>query len=66
MSIKSPCIQLCKIDRKTNLCRGCARSLDEIGRWSSMSDAKRDAVMSEIDARMQHHFGTTRGRQTNS
>ena len=33
------------------LCRGCYRTLDEIARWGTMSDAERSAVMSELPLR---------------
>ncbi|MFY0989747.1 DUF1289 domain-containing protein [Halomonas sp. C05BenzN] len=41
----SPCIQVCRIADDTGLCEGCGRSLDEIARWGSMSEAERAAVM---------------------
>ena len=33
------------MDLEKGLCKGCFRTMDEIGRWGSMSDAERDAVM---------------------
>lgn len=33
------------------LCRGCRRTLEEIGGWSSMSDAQREAVLAELPKR---------------
>jgi predicted Fe-S protein YdhL (DUF1289 family) len=42
----TPCINVCKIvDSK---CAGCGRTLDEIARWSSMSDAERNNVMNKL------------------
>ncbi|MFT4246726.1 MAG: CoA pyrophosphatase [Pseudomonas sp.] len=38
--ISTPCIGLCTLDQ-TGFCRGCRRSLDEIARWTRMSDAER-------------------------
>lgn len=32
-------------------CRGCARSLDEITRWSRASDAERRAILALLPAR---------------
>ena len=49
--MKSPCIKVCVMDARTGLCKGCYRSLDEIGGWGQMSDAEREAVMAELDAR---------------
>lgn len=33
------------------LCTGCLRTLDEIARWSAMSDAERRAVIAALPAR---------------
>ncbi|MHC5230551.1 MULTISPECIES: DUF1289 domain-containing protein [Brucella/Ochrobactrum group] len=43
-TIESPCILVCTIDTETGFCLGCARTLDEIARWSSMSAEERLAV----------------------
>ena len=50
MSVPSPCIKLCILDPATRICTGCRRTLDEIGRWSTMSDAERRAVLARIEA----------------
>lgn len=47
----SPCVGICKLDEKSGVCLGCARTGDEIGRWSGMSEAERDAVWSKLPAR---------------
>jgi predicted Fe-S protein YdhL (DUF1289 family) len=49
--IQTPCIDICKIDPITRLCTGCGRTLDEIARWGSMSDAERAAIMRELPSR---------------
>ncbi|WP_417684431.1 DUF1289 domain-containing protein [Roseibium sp.] len=49
--MKTPCTKICQIDRTTKLCLGCYRTLDEIGGWSTMTDAQRNAVMSDLDRR---------------
>jgi len=46
--IDSPCIQVCAIDAATGLCTGCGRMLDEIARWSSMTDVERARIMREL------------------
>lgn len=38
MAVPSPCINVCTLDETSGLCRGCARTLDEIARWSGMSE----------------------------
>ncbi|PHR85986.1 MAG: hypothetical protein COA76_17045 [Moritella sp.] len=35
--VESPCTQICVVHPETNLCTGCARTLDEISRWSQMT-----------------------------
>ncbi|CAN5492407.1 hypothetical protein BH09PSE4_BH09PSE4_09410 [soil metagenome] len=48
--IASPCTNVCRIDAR-GLCEGCARTLDEIARWSVMADAERRAVIAALPAR---------------
>jgi 2-hydroxychromene-2-carboxylate isomerase len=48
--LKSPCVNVCVLDTARGVCRGCGRTLDEISRWSSMSDAERDAIMEKLAA----------------
>jgi predicted Fe-S protein YdhL (DUF1289 family) len=52
MSIETPCIAVCMIDPRTNLCFGCGRTLPEIARWHRMESEARLAVMAELPARM--------------
>ncbi len=47
----SPCVGICKLDERTGHCVGCARTGDEIGRWSGMSEAERDAIWDLLPAR---------------
>ena len=48
MSKETPCIAVCMIDPKTNLCFGCGRTLPEIARWHRMESAERQAVMAAL------------------
>lgn len=56
-SLSSPCTRICVIDHATGLCEGCGRSLDEIGRWSLMSEDQRLAIMRGLADRMRRAFG---------
>jgi predicted Fe-S protein YdhL (DUF1289 family) len=47
-SIPSPCVQICTLDPSGRLCLGCGRSLDEIARWSTMSQAERLSVQTRL------------------
>jgi predicted Fe-S protein YdhL (DUF1289 family) len=44
----SPCIRICAIEPATGLCVGCGRSLEEIARWSQMTEAERRRIMNEL------------------
>ena len=52
MSKETPCIAVCMMDPRTNLCFGCGRTLPEIARWHRMASAERLAVMALLPARM--------------
>jgi predicted Fe-S protein YdhL (DUF1289 family) len=39
------------MDPQRGLCLGCARTLDEIARWATMSNAERDRILSELPER---------------
>ncbi|MBC9247365.1 DUF1289 domain-containing protein [Paracoccus sp. 11-3] len=51
--IESPCVNICVIDRREDLCVGCYRSLEEIATWGTMSPAERQAVMERLPNRKQ-------------
>jgi len=52
MAIASPCTKVCTIDPRSQLCRGCGRTLDEIARWMSLGEGERARVMAELPARL--------------
>jgi predicted Fe-S protein YdhL (DUF1289 family) len=49
--MQSPCSLVCAIDPETGLCAGCGRTLDEIARWSVMTEDERQRIMSELSDR---------------
>jgi uncharacterized protein len=51
-SIASPCNRICVVHPASQMCIGCGRSLDEIGRWISLSAAEREAIMAQLPARL--------------
>lgn len=53
-SVPSPCVKVCKMSAD-GLCFGCFRTLEEIGRWSSMDDGQRAAVWQLIVQREDPH-----------
>lgn len=46
--VKSPCINICLIDQKTNLCLGCGRSLIEIEKWTIYSEKEREEIIKKL------------------
>jgi predicted Fe-S protein YdhL (DUF1289 family) len=51
-AIETPCEQICIVDQPSGLCRGCGRSLAEIGRWTAYSDGERSRIMLELPRRL--------------
>ena len=49
--IESPCIKVCTLDPKGEVCLGCFRTLAEIGRWAAMSDRERTEVIARLEGR---------------
>ncbi len=49
--VQSPCIKICVVHPEERLCIGCYRTIDEIGRWSRMNVAERQAVIDDLPAR---------------
>jgi len=50
--ISSPCTKICVVDGVTGLCFGCGRTLPEIAKWGSLSEAERLAIMAGLAERM--------------
>jgi predicted Fe-S protein YdhL (DUF1289 family) len=50
--MQTPCIHLCALDSETGFCAGCGRTLEEIGGWSSYSDAQRREIMAILPLRL--------------
>ena len=50
--IESPCTGICEIVPAAAVCRGCARSLDEIARWGSTDDADRRRIVADLPRRL--------------
>jgi predicted Fe-S protein YdhL (DUF1289 family) len=62
-AMETPCEKICIVDPPSGLCRGCGRSLAEIGRWTAYSDHERAHIMAELPKRldaMNTRTGTSR------
>ena len=46
-SVDSPCVKVCRLE--AFVCIGCGRTLDEITRWSRMTEEERAAVVARIE-----------------
>ena len=49
--MNSPCIKVCQMDPQRGVCIGCCRTLDEIARWSGLSDEAQSKIIDELPAR---------------
>ena len=50
--LSSPCIKVCVIDGRADICLGCGRTLPEIASWGRMSEDQRLAIMATLAERM--------------
>ena len=50
-AVASPCTSVCTIDQATGWCAGCARTLDEIARWSVYSDDEKRELLAALPTR---------------
>jgi predicted Fe-S protein YdhL (DUF1289 family) len=50
--VPSPCINVCRIERRTGWCEGCRRTVDEIMAWPSATDDQKRAVLAELPTRV--------------
>ncbi len=49
--VPSPCVNVCRMNERTGLCEGCARTIDEIAVWSVLDDDGKRAVWAAIAER---------------
>lgn len=50
--VRTPCIKVCAVDARSGWCLGCGRTLAEIAGWMKLGPDGRDAVMTDLPARM--------------
>ena len=43
--IKSPCKNICSIDKETGLCLSCYRTINEIALWIKLDDIKKKKII---------------------
>jgi predicted Fe-S protein YdhL (DUF1289 family) len=50
-TLRSPCINICRIDSRSQLCEGCKRTVDEIMAWPNASDDRKRAILAALPTR---------------
>lgn len=50
--IASPCTKVCTLDPDTGWCRGCGRTLAEIGDWPYAGEAEKRAILARLPERL--------------
>ena len=58
--MKSPCINVCKLNSAQNICVGCYRSIGEIASWSSLTDKEKQIVLVNAEKRKNDYMGSSR------
>ena len=51
VEVDSGCTGVCALDMATQLCKGCMRTVSEIGNWRHMSDEQKLEVLDSAEAR---------------
>ncbi|MDC0215472.1 DUF1289 domain-containing protein [Candidatus Pelagibacter sp.] len=54
MSLKkiiSPCEGICSINKKSNFCIGCGRTIEQISKWSNFNETKKKKIILQIKNR---------------
>ena len=51
MKVRSPCIDICRIDPQNGWCEGCLRTLVEIASWGSLDAVQQRAVWAVLPER---------------
>jgi uncharacterized protein len=64
MPIATPCSKVCVIDPASGLCAGCGRTLDEIARWTALTDGERARIMAALPDRMAHRGASAAAEST--
>jgi uncharacterized protein len=48
LRLLTPCVGICRIIPENGLCSGCWRTINEITAWSTMDDAERLRIVSNL------------------
>ena len=60
-SVPTPCIGVCELDAASGLCRGCARTVEEVTDWQQAEDTEKAAIWERLpERRAELSMGTYR------
>ena len=48
---QSPCTKVCTLDPTRRMCLGCGRTVEEIARWSQLSEDERQRIVADLPTR---------------
>lgn len=48
----SPCRRICRQNAEAGFCEGCGRTVAEVFRWTSLSEAERDQIRAALPDRL--------------
>jgi len=48
--IDSPCIDICTIDRDSDECIGCGRTVEEVRNWANFNNLKKKQILENLNA----------------
>tara|TARA_B100001287_G_C22451705_1_gene420841 strand:+ start:41 stop:202 length:162 start_codon:yes stop_codon:yes gene_type:complete len=51
MNTDSPCIGLCELEKNSQICKGCLRTIDEITNWKMFSEKKKGEILKLLKKR---------------
>jgi uncharacterized protein len=49
--VRSPCIDVCRMDEARGICEGCWRTLAEIAEWGRAPETRRREILHSVSAR---------------
>ena len=47
MAVKSPCVEVCRFDKKSGFCTACLRTLAEAREWKKMTDHRKHQILND-------------------
>jgi uncharacterized protein len=61
MTIESPCVGICELDKTGDHCVGCYRTLAEIAQWSRLTDDEKIRILAALEQRRKLQTEQTNG-----